>query len=271
MGEGLLMGLFGGPEKINVYSRQQNDYLEGLGNVLNQQIGQGVEAYGGQITPDATANQQAAFQGGAGLFADPRGTVDPTGAINTLMSGKPAFQVDPAQREAYYQDAFVNPARQQMRDALQQVDSRYGTGFGSAGTHGAAAYRTVGDFETALSGQRAGLLWGDEQARRGAAEAGMQRMVPGAELGTRSNVALQGDRRANLGMQATLGGEERSIAGQQLGEDYNKWQTAQAYNNPWVQGYGAQLLNASPYAVGQSEGALGAITGGISSIGGLFG
>lgn len=261
---GIMDSLFGGPETMQIMTDSQVRALDKMTGQLEQNIGRGIEAYGGQITPGATANQLAAFQGAGNLFSDPR--VDSSAAINRLMSGDPAFQVDPAQREAFYQDALVAPARAQFRDTLQQVDQRYGAGFGEAGAMRGMANRAAGDFETNLMGKRAELIYADEMARRGAAESGMNRMVQGVGLAP----TYDANRRANLGLQATLGGEERAIAGQHQGEAYNKWQTEQAYNNPWL-GFFGSAMSAQPNAIVNKKGYLDTIAGGIGAITGGIG
>lgn len=265
------MSLFGGPETMQIMTDSQVDALNKMTGVLNQNIGRGVSAYGGQITPGATGNQLAAFQGAGNLFNDPR--VDSSGAINQLMSGDPAFQIDPAARERFYDDAIVAPSRASFRDTMQQVDNRYGVGFGESGSHRGAGYRAAGDFETNLMGKRAELLYADEMAGRGAAEAGMGRMVQGAALAP----GYAEDRRRGLGLMNALGGEERAIAGQFAGEDYNKWQVEQDYNNPWL-GFFGSAMSAQPNAIVNKSGMLSNITGGISAgvgalkgLGGLFG
>jgi len=249
------MSFLGGPERVNIMTDPQIANLNKMIGQVGQNIGQGIDAYGGQITPDATANQLAAFQGAGNLFRDPR--VDSSGAINQLMSGDPAFQIDPAQREQFYQDALVAPAQSQFQDQMQQIDRRYGAGFGESGSHRGAGYRAAEDFQTNLMGKRAELLYGDEMARRGAAEAGMGRMAQGAGL-----AGMYGqDQRANLGLMSQLGGEERAIAGQQQGEAYNKWQTEQDYNNPWL-GFFGPTMSAQPFAVQNNPG-WGKAVGGI--------
>ena len=257
------MGFFGGPEKMQIMTDSQVRSLDQMTGQLERNIGQGVESYGGQITPDATANQLAAFQGAGNLFSDPR--VDSSGAINQLMSGDPAFQIDPAQREAFYQDALVAPARAQFQDTLQQVDQRYGAGFGEAGAMRGMANRATADFETNLMGKRAELIYADEMARRGAAESGMNRMVQGVGLAP----TYDANRRQNLGLQATLGGEERAIAGQHAGEAYNKWQTEQDYNNPWL-GFFGSAMSAQPNAIVNKPGMFGNVVGAISSTNSMF-
>ena len=241
------MSFMGGPERVDIMTDQQKSVLNKMLGQVSGAIGQGIDPYGGQITPDATANQLAAFQGAGNLFGDPR--VDSSAAINQLMSGDPAFQVDPAQREAFYQDALVAPARAQFQDTLQQVESRYGAGFGEPGAMRGMANRAVSDFETNLMGKKAELIYADEMARRGAAEAGMGRMGQGAALAP----TYDANQRANLGLMSTLGGEERAISGQQMGEEFNKWQMEQPYNNPWLGHFGS-VMSAQPFAIQNNPG-----------------
>jgi len=247
------MSFFGGPEQVDIMTGKQKGLLNQMSDLLGQNVGQGIDAYGGQITPGATANQMGAWQGASNLFNDPRG-IDPSAAQRQLLSGDPAFQIDPAQRERFYNDALVAPARASFRDTMQGIDQRYGAGFGESGSHRGAGYRAAEDFETGLMGKRAELLYADEMASRGAAEAGMGRMAQGVSMAPQ----LGQDYRANLGAMSQLGGEERSIAGQQLGEEYNKWQTEQDYNNPWL-GFFGSTMSAQPFAIQNNPGMGGAV------------
>lgn len=257
------MGLLGGPERIDVYTRGQKQVLGNLTNALNRNIGQGAQVYGGQIIPGATANQQLAFGVAPEML---RQTIDSRPAIQGLLSGAPAYTIDPAARERLYNEQIVAPAQNRFRDTLQQLDARYGGRFGIAGAQGRAVSNAARDFETNLAGQRASLLYADEQARRQALENGMGRVAAGVE----GSIGYDQNRRQGLEMLAALGGAERGIGAQQAGEQYYKWNMGQDYNNPWL-GFLGTALSASPYAVGQSEGVLGAIGGLAGGMGKLAG
>lgn len=253
---GLFDVLLGGTETEPLWNEGQQKLAGQIQQNTYEGILGGVDPYTGQIAPGATANQQAAFQGAGGLLGGLPGQVNVQPAINQMMSGQPAYQIDPATSQQFYQSAVVNPAQSRFQDTLQGIDHRYGARFGRAGSQLENAYRSGERMNTELAGIQGDLVYRDEMARRQAAENAMSRMGQGAQLGMAQNQLVGSEQRQNLGMLAGLGAAERGIQGQQNAEQYNKWQMAQPYNNPW---YGlAQLaLTPEPTTTTQQPGVLG--------------
>lgn len=267
------MSFFGGPKAVNVMTPGQNNILESQTRLLNRQwqgaeAGRGIDPYSGQIAPGATGNQMAAFNAAGGLLGRNPIHENAQGATIRALSGQPAFTVDPAAREQYYRRSVENPARASFNDTLRNVDARYGDRWSlDAGAHKANVYDAVSDFETGLAGIRGDLLYQDEMAQRQSQENAANRSIGAVGAG----FGFDANQRANLGTVAGLGGAERSIEGQQLGEDYNKWLMSQPWANPWL-GYTGQVMSAQPFQVAQEKGVFGSLLGGAGSLlGGIGG
>lgn len=264
------MSFFGGPERVQVMTGDQKNLLNQASGMVSRGLQYGVPQYGGQITPGATANQQMAFgQAGNLLRSSMLGGAAQQATMGAL-SGQPAFTVDPAQRERYYQQSVVNPARAGLKDTLRGIDARYGDRWSNdSGAHRAAVNDAAVRFNTELGGIRGQLVNQDVNAGYGAMENAANRAL--GAVGT--TMGLDANTRANLGAVAGLGGDQRAIQGQFQGEDYNKWLAAQDWANPYW-GQFSSVMSASPYAVGQKQGIGGALLGGIgglmSGVGGLL-
>ena len=261
---GFMDTLFGGTSSAPLWNLGQVDLRDTMVNQVRNAVGQGVPAYGGQITPGTAPLQQQAFGAAGGLLSSPLGT-PMQGAIGQLLSGQPAYQIDPATSMRYYTDAVYNPAMQEFGDTLRGLDARYGARFGRSGAQLEAAGRAAERFGTNLAGIRGDLVYRDEMARRSAAENAMGRLGTGVQAG----LGYAGDTRANLGMMAGLGGEQRAIEGQGRAEDYGKWLYAQPYNNPWL-GFMGTALSTMPMLQTQQPGilpGLGAAASGVGMLG----
>lgn len=261
------MSLLGGPTRVQVQTDGQLDLTNALTNQVNRNVGTGITPYGGQITAGTSGNQQAAFDGVGGLLGPNTRFDNANAALKRSMSGTPVTQIDPAAREAYYQQSVVNPARRDFNDTLRGVDARYGDRWSQdSGAHRAAVNDAAVNFGTNMGGIRGDLVYRDEMAGRESAERAADRALGGAGQAFVADANV----RQNLGLASMLGGEERAIEGQGRGEDFNKWMMGQDWANPWL-GFAGTALSSTPYAVGQKPGVLGAMGGLLGGIGSMMG
>ena len=256
----------GGTEQVPVMTPMQINNVDFLNEkILGQlQAGVGGPWYEGQIAPDATANQQAAFGAAGGLLGNAQGYVDPSQATQQALSGQPAYEINPEAREQFYQESIYNPAKNSFNDTLQGLDHRY-RGFGQSGAQFGQASRAAADFEVGMGAQRGQLHMQDEMRRQGLATDAANRQLGGIGAANQGNQAGNQMRLQNLGMLGALGSDERAIQGQQNSELYNKWEGAQAYNNPWVNKFLGTALSAQPYANVAKPGILDQINSGVKS------
>lgn len=265
---GFMETLFGGTSSAPLWNTGQVDLRDTMVNQVRNAIGQGVPAYAGQITPGASQLQQQAFGMAPGMLGAGMAP-GVQSAISGLLSGAPAYQIDPATSAAYYRDAVVGPMQQQFGDILRGLDARYGARFGRSGGQLQAANQAAERFGTQLAGIQGDLVYRDEMARRQALENAQGRIGTGVQAAFGQGA----ENRANLGALATLGGEQRAIAGQQGVEDYGKWLYSQPYNNPWL-GFMGTALSTMPMMQTQTPGilpGLGAAAQGLGTLAGGLG
>lgn len=129
-------------------------------------------------------------------------------AIQQYLTGQPAFGIDPAQRERYFQEAFVAPAQRQFQEqVLPQAFERFSGQSMSSPDMMRAIAHAGSEFGTNLTQARATLVDRDIAREQAAREAGMQRMGQGLTLGMEE--VLSPLRFGNV-----LGGQQRDIANQ---------------------------------------------------------
>lgn len=125
--------------------------------------------------------------------------------------------------------------REFMPRLKESMVSRAGTA--DTGALDKLAVRGGQDLSLALGAQSFPYLFQGQQNQFGRQQTGVNQAMnlagmPGQVLGQAGQIGGMGA--DILGQQMNIGGIERDITGQQMGEPYQKWQTAQPYNNPYA-------------------------------------
>ena len=240
-------------ENAPLLNEGQQGNLNALTGVLQRNIGQGVDSYGGTYTPGATGTQGQTFDLVQQLLSG-GGT---TGQGQDFLSGlmKPYDQT--AANEFFTKGVQDPTMKSWEEDVLPQIQEHFiGQNAGRSGAANRAISGSAADLMQGLSGERARTLYGDKQ-----------QYTQNAMGAIGQNAQIQ-QLLTSLGLSA--GGAERGIQGEQLMEGYNDWQTEQDYNNPWLQHMGLAMgtkafepIINQPF---QTEGALGDM---MSMAGGL--
>lgn len=237
------MGSHQTTSRQGILTDEQQELLSTLSTTILGQVGEGVQPYRGNLVPGENDLLRQGFEtASSGVEESGAAARD---SYLSLISGDPAFEVDPAARERVYE---ADRARvfQDADDLADQFEGRYAArGLSRSGgleqSYGRALERaTVG-----LDATRAGLHYADEEARRGSLEAGRDRMIPGLAART---ATIAGDTGTLIG----AGGEQRAILGQQQQAEYSRWLTQQPYANPWL-GYLPQSLGTPAYQLGTTR------------------
>lgn len=248
------MSLLGGPKKINVLTKGQKKNLQGINSLLQDNLNVGMDAYGGTVTPGASALQNQVFQQGGGAMLGAAG--QSSSAISDMLAGRNATGFNDAD---YFQNSVLNPAKQAFNDEQRQMEAKYGGSWGQTGGYQDAMQKGVARFGVGLGQQMSDYALNNRNEANRNRLSGVQ-----GSLAQSQNLA---DTYQNM---LNFGGDQRAIDGQQKGEAYNKWQSEQAYNNPWLSLMGP-ALGTQAFAVGQQQGALGAATGAANAVTGLIG
>jgi hypothetical protein len=171
-------------------------------------------------------------------------------ALNTVLSGQPAYNIDPSISANYFQNAILPGMRQQFANiTLPGAEQSFaGPGYwGSARAQAEA--NAAANFGTAMTGMQANITYADELARRQALENAANRMAGAAPFA------------ANFGMGATANAGEyaRMIQQQQVMANYQRWLAGETVNgvtptqyNPFLQ-LAFQYLGLAPFTYGQKS------------------
>lgn len=279
LGKGFSWRHFGGgtkTESVDPYAGLRvRDTAESLyRNLLGPQIGQAGPTYPGQVVPGVSPLQQAGFDvagglppiasGGMQFGANMAAGLDPGGPGRIAAGAESALgdilsPMDAGAARDYWQTSFVDPAMKNLTDRiLPTVAERYA----GAGTHGAvsgggfdrAIGRATGNVATGLNAQLGQILFGADQAARNRQLGGVNAATNAALLPSR--IAGAGEIMGSNALSRLfgIGGMQRGLAGEQLGEQYQKWESAQPYANPYLNFLGASLGQPGNTIVGQQQG-----------------
>jgi hypothetical protein len=188
-------------------------------------------------------------------------------ALLNVLSGKPAYEIDPNATEAYYQKSIYEPTVKTFKDTTlpQLTESFSGPGFWSS-NRADQTTKAISNLNSDLSKQRSDLYYADEQARRSALESAASRRASVAPTAAQ----LESE---NL---ATAGQWARSIEQEKVASDLARWLSGEEINGESVSAYNPntqlalQLLGVQPFTYAQEQtttgkGILSSLLGGIGS------
>lgn len=275
------MGLFDSVQSNTTLTKQNNwtPEQQALFNTLQQQATQGLTGGGNVNYPGQTYAPQNQYETAylQSTQLSPDQVMTRENALKSILSGQPAYSVDPTQRENYYQTAFYNPAmREYEQNILPQVMERAsGAGFHSSDTLNQMGKSST-DLATNLAAKRAELLWNDVQAGYAAREQAANRQA--ALAGSPTNIMTGYTQQ--LG---TAGSYARAIENERLQGELSRWLSGETVNgvsnaayNPNTQ-LALSLLGLTPFSYGantQSSGAglgYGALSGASQGLGSALG
>jgi len=228
-------------KKQNIYTPEQQKLLDTLAKQTQKGLTSGVTAYPGEMyTPLSDIENQY-------LSSVSATTPARASAFESLLSGKPAYEINPATTEAYYQSAIRDPAMREYQDTTLPLltESFSGPSFWSS-NRAEQTQKSIQDLSEYLDTQHANLAYQDEQARRTALENAYSRMSgavtaqPFTELGTAGQYA-------------------RNVANEKVAADLNRWLMGESVGgvsagqyNPYVN-IAMSLLGFSPYTFTSSS------------------
>jgi hypothetical protein len=237
-------------QQVNNLTGQQSNLFNKLGDLLGQNLGQGVPAYPGQMTPPASSLQNQAF----GLSGDIMNQL-PSYLQNLSSVTQPWNQ---AQAQNWWQTSVADPAmsqwKQQTVPNIMEQFSAYNAA--NSGPAQQALSQAGANLETGLAANRSNFLQQNQQQS-------IQNMLQGLQLG--GNLGTQ---TTNLGLQA--GGTQYGI--QQAGDtaQYQEWLRTQPYNNPYLK-YLEPFLTQQTFSNVGMPGQQSGIGGMMGGLGGLLG
>lgn len=232
----------------------QKRNLINLNQILDQNMGRGVNSYTGEYTAGVSGLQQQSFDlvnqllGGGGVYGTGQD------ALTDLLQ-----PFDSSSSRNYWESAIKDPMMLAWEDEiLPQIQEHYiAQNAGSSG----AANRAIAESGRHLAGDLAGTL------------AKTIFSAQQSHMGRQSQVLPQALNFARMPIETGLaaGDTQRGITQEQLMEQLQKWTYEQPYNNPWFQQYapfalGSQAFQPILQGPTQTTGALDEISRFISAI-----
>lgn len=284
---------------------EQRQLLDSLSGILQGQLGQGTPAYTGNLTAPQTDLETQSWSSLSDMLSNMGGSTNTDSVIQQLLNsdtstpniGVQQYDVgefDPTAIKEWYQNALVQPAMQAWQeDVVPTINESFiGQNAASSGAAPRAITKSAEDLMSGLNSEYANALFGEKQAydtrkyesgmdfvnklfQADTAEAGMDYQsgqnyldrlmnIPGLESTETSNLLNI----INAGQ--TAGETQRGIEQGQMTEDYQKWLSEQAYNNPWLTQFMSSVMGTPAfenivYPGSQSEGILNSILGAVGS------
>ena len=287
-------GMFGSSssvQQVNNLTPQQTQLFTGLGNLLSQNLGQGVQSYPGTYTAGPSQLQNQAF----GLSGDimsqylPQNLQNISGYqndIGNLTNQIPGYLQNlssvtqpwnQGQAQNWWQSAVGNPAMSNwQQNIVPQVMEQFGAyGAANSGPAQQAMAQSGANLQTGLSSNLSNYLQSSQQQAIQNMLSGNQQQMQGTQLGMEGiGQQMQGTQLAgNMANQALQGGlqagaQQRQITSEQMLEPYQQWLQGQSYNNPWLkylEPYLTQQTFSNVMTPGQQSG-IGGLLGGVGGL-----
>lgn len=304
----------GGGSKIKAvdpYARTNyRDMYNQFTEWLQPQMG-GVTAYPGPMVPGQSNLQQMGFDiaqgltpvasGGQQYFGDMLVGADPSAPWRSMGMAETGLQDVMQPFDPSTVTEGLQPGRDLAmdifnRDIIPALKERYVAKAGTADAGGLdrALAREGGRLSLSMGAQAYPYLFQGGQNQLNRQQMGVNQAmnlagVPGQVLGQAGQVGGQG-----MNMLSNIlgyGAMERGITGEQMQEPFQKWQTQQPYNNPWINvlnslrgsapqmdyisqgqspGLGAQMLPMIGAMMGM-PGSMAAVGGNLGTLGGWLG
>lgn len=236
-----LLGESPSVDTVSALNPDQEAVLKKLSTLLQEQIGTGITAYSGSMyAPTSELNNTLFNYLNTALGGDSASTTKANSTIDTLLNkytGDYTEEFDPAYINSYFEKSIKNPAMKEFTETMlpsiaEKYAARNATGSGAMTKD---MFDAASDLQSNLSGQLADLMY---QGSEATANRNVQREQIGSS--TVQNLISQ-----LLGQDATkitllnsalpIAQQQQTLEQRPYTEEYSKWSSSQAYNNPWLQ------------------------------------
>lgn len=250
-------------QKTERLTPEQSALLKKLNDILNEQIGQGVEPYPGKMAAGPSALESKLFSMLENMQPELAATI--TGFGRDMLTQDQEY--DQGAAREYWQQSFVEPTRRAFwEETMPEIREKFaGQGALSSGGFNRAVADAAADMETQLGAILGNILYSGR-------EDFLNRQLQERRLGLQTlDQALR-----EISTMAGVGQIQRGIEQAGLEEQFQKWQTSRPYQNPWLQyltyGLGTPAYQIDTYTTGGGGGLLGGLMPGIGyGIGGKIG
>lgn len=238
------------PTRVSNWTKEQKAVFRDLYPMISKGLLQegGATAYPGKMYVARTPEEEAYFKAVGGDLPDylkSRQT-----ALDSVLSGNPAYNITPETTEEFYQQAVRNPA---LREFEQITKPAITESFAGPGYWGSARAqeesRASENLASELSARRATLGYEDEHARRAALESAAGRQAATALPAYQAGIEQLG----------SAGQYARMIEQEKVASDFQRWLSGETVDgvtpdqyNPYLQ-LAFQLLGMSAFSIGNKS------------------
>ncbi len=208
----------------------QKNNLVNLNQILSDQMGQGVDAYGGQINPGTSPLQQQAFDLVTSLVQGQGAYGQGQDALEGLLD-----DFDSTGTRETWEASVRDPMVQNWeRDILPDIQEHFiSQNAGSSGAANRAIAQSGADLAADLGASLSDNLYAGEQDHKNRQLQALPQALNFAQTPI-DNALMAGE-------------AQRDISGDQLMELFQKWSYEQPYNNPWLSDYLGMGLNTTAF------------------------
>jgi len=239
------------------YAGDQRDFFNNWTNMVNDQIGRGVDPYTGQMTAGYSPLQQQGFNQagqygnmvgqGQNLAQGIMGGISPQMAGQAQQYGMQGLQnvmapFNPAIAGQGLQ-AGVQQAMSQTGDIRRALLEPYaGAGAADSGAAIRSLQRAGENVSMGLGTDYMNKLFSGEQNALNRQLSGIGMSQGMAQLPSQLGMGAMGMAGNSLNQYLGMGAQQRGINQEMLNEPYQKWQMSQPWNNPYLQNFGQQAM-----------------------------
>lgn len=195
-------------------------------------LASGVSSYNGNIVAPLDPKLQSLYNSIPTLGQVGQNDGSTNSAIQNLLSGKPAFNLDPQTTTDYFNKSVLTPMmatyNQQIKPQIQQAFAASGRSFSAA--KGNALSRSLTDLGTSAQAQLAQGIFNNQSLQAQMAQNAVNNQIQGVNLAQQQSLMPYNRISALQGVLQPYQQQSQALAT----ANYNQWQQQQPYNNPWL-------------------------------------
>ena len=228
------------PTKVSQWTPQQEALMRSLTGKVRVGVNAPVPVYQGDMYTPRTPEEQSYFDFMGGQSYEGSAYQN---AMGNILAGKPAYDVDPAVAEQFYQQSIRAPALKEFRETTMPLltEQFSGPSFWSS-NRADQTRKAVENLGDTLSARHGELMYGEELARRTALDNAMNRVTGAGESYSKQ--------------MGTAGGYARQIENERIASELQRYLSGEEVGGVANPAYNPQyrlalaLLGLTPYAIG---------------------
>lgn len=222
----------GSPKQTSTLSAAQNRVSRSVAPQIREGVANGVQGYKGDIVAPLDPKLSSLYNSIPTLGQVGQNDGSTNSAIQNLLSGKPAYNLDPQTTTDYFNKSVLTPMmatyNQQIKPQIQQAFAASGRSFSAA--KGNALSRSLTDLGVGAQAQLAQGIFQNQSLEAQLAQNAVNNQIQGIGLSQQQSMMPYNRISALQGVLQPYQQQHQAVAN----ANYNQWQMQQPYNNPWL-------------------------------------